>query len=197
MAKQAKSKPATKGAGKRSAPYAKAAPGKKAKPSVEVRYDGEAPPSKAVKAASSKPAPKAAVKAVEPKSKGKEKAVGAPAAATIPEPAPTPATPASTFKIIAGSYEKLLYGLEGTYADGDDKPTLTPIFIFPAHLSWVKAAAASPGGKWLATGSEDEFVKVWDLRRRKEVGSLSQHQGEWAAVELVARSAGSEASHPE
>lgn len=90
--------------------------------------------------------------------------------------------------MIAGSYEKLLYGIEGAYTPAEEqeddgevnrmvKPDLTPIFIFPAHLAFVKAIAASPGGKWLATGSEDEFIKVWDLRRRKEVGSLSQHTG--------------------
>lgn len=90
--------------------------------------------------------------------------------------------------MIAGSYEKLLYGIEGSYPPAEEqeddgevnrmvKPDLNPIFIFPAHLAFVKAIAASPGGKWLATGSEDEFIKVWDLRRRKEVGSLSQHTG--------------------
>ena len=57
--------------------------------------------------------------------------------------------------------------------------TLRPIFIFPAHVSCVKAVSGSPmGGKWLATGSVDEIVKVWDLRRRKEIGGLMQHEGE-------------------
>jgi protein MAK11 len=90
----------------------------------------------------------------------------------------------STFKIIAGSYEKLLYGLEGTVttseSDEDSEYTfsLKPIFIFPAHVSCIKAVAASPtGGKWLATGSADEIVKVWDLRRRKEIGGLMHHEG--------------------
>jgi protein MAK11 len=47
------------------------------------------------------------------------------------------------------------------------------IFIFPAHVSYIKTVAASPqGGKWLATGSGDEIIKVWDLRRRKEVGGF-------------------------
>jgi protein MAK11 len=88
-----------------------------------------------------------------------------------------------TFKIIAGSYEKLLYGLEA--AIEEDEPgssarrlQLKPIFIFPAHVSCVKAVAASPsGGKWLATGSADEIIKVWDLRRRKEIGGLIHHEG--------------------
>lgn len=93
----------------------------------------------------------------------------------------------STFKIVVGTYEKLLYGLEGRFETGKDslgQPTLSlaPIFIFPAHVACVRAVAASPqGGKWLATGSTDEIIKVWDLRRRKEVGGLVQHQGKYSA----------------
>jgi protein MAK11 len=89
----------------------------------------------------------------------------------------------SSFKIIAGSYERLLYGLEGTTSVSSTGAselewTLKPIFIFPAHVSCIKAVAASPqGGKWLATGSGDEIIKVWDLRRRKEIGGLMQHEG--------------------
>ena len=92
--------------------------------------------------------------------------------------------PPSKFKLVTGSYEKLLYGLEGsiTLDEGDGNRILVnlkPIFIFPAHVSCVKAVSGSPmGGKWLATGSVDEVVKVWDLRRRKEVGGLMQHEGE-------------------
>ena len=103
--------------------------------------------------------------------KGKAKATN-----PTDDPAPLP----SSFKIMAGSYEKLLYGLEGTVtAEGSSYQFhLKPMFIFPAHISSVKVVAASPqGGKWLATGSADEIVKVWDLRRRKEVGGLMHHQG--------------------
>jgi protein MAK11 len=89
----------------------------------------------------------------------------------------------SSFKIIAGSYERLLYGLQGTVSSTSSASpelewTLKPIFIFPAHVSCIKSVAASPqGGKWLATGSGDEIIKVWDLRRRKEIGGLMQHEG--------------------
>jgi protein MAK11 len=93
--------------------------------------------------------------------------------------APTPLPRA--FKVITGSYEKLLYGLQGSVTlsdDGELRYSLNPVFIFPAHVSAVKAVAASPaGGKWLATGSADEIIKVWDLRRRKEVGGLMHHSG--------------------
>lgn len=93
-----------------------------------------------------------------------------------------PPTYPSTFKVVVGTYEKLLYGLEGSFFDEDgnvaEKLHLKPVFIFPAHVSCVKAVAASPdGGKWLATGSTDEIIKVWDLRRRKEIGGLVQHEG--------------------
>ncbi|KAF8722670.1 hypothetical protein AX14_009685 [Amanita brunnescens Koide BX004] len=87
-----------------------------------------------------------------------------------------------SFKIIVGTYEKLLYGLDARVSISSGKPklqfSLSPIFAFPAHVSCIKAVAASPdGGKWLATGSADEIIKVWDLRRRKEVGGLMHHQG--------------------
>ena len=100
------------------------------------------------------------------------------------------------FKVIVGSYEKILYGLQVDVSASPPPPssppptscssnnvagiavTMKPIFMFPAHISCVKAVAASPlGGKWLATGGTDETVKVWDLKRRKELGGLVQHQG--------------------
>jgi len=106
-----------------------------------------------------------------PKSKGKQKAQD-------PQ-LPTPL--ASTLKLVAGSYEKLLYGIDArpeTTEDGTLKFELKPRFIFPAHVSCIKAVAASPkGGKWLATGSADEIIKVWDLKRRKEIGGLMHHEG--------------------
>ncbi|KAJ2936950.1 hypothetical protein H1R20_g131, partial [Candolleomyces eurysporus] len=86
----------------------------------------------------------------------------------------------TTFKVVAGSYEKLLYGLNGSTTvndKGELEYHLKPIFIFPAHVSCIKAVSASQGGKWLATGSADEIIKIWDLRRKKEVGGLMHHEG--------------------
>ncbi len=98
-----------------------------------------------------------------------------------PETEPADDKLPSTFKIVAGSYEKLLYGVEGKTTYSDTKNLQfhrKAIFAFPAHVSCIKAVAASPnGGKWLATGSADEIIKVWDLRRRKEIGGLMQHEG--------------------
>ena len=118
--------------------------------------------------------------------KGKEKAINPPSVSLPKKKRPTvdiKNTPLPTsFKVVAGSYEKLLYGLDGTITVDDQsnlKFHLKPIFIFPAHVSCIKSVAASPyGGKWLATGSADEIVKVWDLKRRKEIGGLMHHEGQ-------------------
>ncbi|KAG0694129.1 WD40-repeat-containing domain protein [Suillus ampliporus] len=117
--------------------------------------------------------------------KGKEKASTKPASEDTTLPA--------SFKIITGSYEKLLYGLDGSVsldeANDGYKFELQPIFIFPAHVSCIKAVAASPnGGKWLATGSADEVIKVWDLRRKKEIGGLMHHEGSITQLQFPSRS---------
>ena len=117
--------------------------------------------------------------AIPASAKGKGKAREDVSVFTTSQETSTSSQPTS-FKVVTGSYEKLLYGLDGQVAAHGSEYTfkLKPIFIFPAHISCVKAVAASPeGGKWLATGSADEIIKVWDLRRRKEIGGLMHHEG--------------------
>ena len=104
---------------------------------------------------------------------------------------PTPPAP-TTFIVSAGSYERLLYGLEGqlvpkAVGSTSEQPydlTITPVFSFPAHLSSLRTVSSSilpspgtgserkVGGKYLVSGGTDEVIKVWDLKRKKEVGSL-------------------------
>lgn len=88
--------------------------------------------------------------------------------------------PSPRLVVVSGSYDKILYGLQidPKNPEAGQDPEFKPVFVFPAHISCVKAVAASPqGGKWLASGGTDEIIKVWDLRRKKELGSLQQHQG--------------------
>lgn len=120
-----------------------------------------------------------------PSAKGKEKAINLPLVSLRKKKGPTDDSSAplpTSFKVVAGSYEKLLYGLDGIITVDDQSNLqfhLKPIFIFPAHVSCIKSVAASPhGGKWLATGSADEIIKVWDLKRRKEIGGLMHHEGQ-------------------
>ncbi|TKY89719.1 hypothetical protein EX895_001504 [Sporisorium graminicola] len=104
--------------------------------------------------------------------------------------------PTSSFKIVAGSYERLLYGLEATVEPASASASsssafnvsLKPIFTFPAHISSIRTVAtAGADSKWLATGGTDEIVKVWDLRKRREVGQLTGHEGTITSLVFASR----------
>lgn len=86
-----------------------------------------------------------------------------------------------TFRVITGSYERLLFGFQvkmEAHGELSSQATFTPMFSFAAHTSCITAvAAAGVDSKWLATGAGDETVRVWDLRKRKEVGGLTGHGG--------------------
>ncbi|KAI8819313.1 WD40-repeat-containing domain protein [Fimicolochytrium jonesii] len=91
------------------------------------------------------------------------------------------------FRIIVGTYERLLYGcdVQKQSAEADSSVntvTVTPVFIYPAHISCIKAAAAS--NRFLATGSTDEHIKLYDLRIRKEVGTLMHHSGTTTSLQF-------------
>ncbi|KAI9013078.1 WD40-repeat-containing domain protein, partial [Gaertneriomyces semiglobifer] len=94
------------------------------------------------------------------------------------------------FRIIVGTYERLLYGLNvrriaDPALDSVDRFTVKPVFIYPAHITCIKAAATS--SRFLATGSTDEHVKVYDLRQRKEVGTLMHHSGSITCLKFYQR----------
>ncbi|KAJ3331997.1 hypothetical protein HDU76_001613 [Blyttiomyces sp. JEL0837] len=85
------------------------------------------------------------------------------------------------FRVIAGSYERFLYGLHGLFeSPSSQTPKLTPVFMYPSHISCIKTLAAT--GRHLATGSTDEHIKLYDLGMQKEVGSLMHHTGSITAL---------------
>jgi WD40 repeat protein len=44
------------------------------------------------------------------------------------------------------------------------------------HQDWVYSVSFSPDGKFLASGSWDETVKVWEVGSWREVATLRGHQ---------------------
>jgi WD40 repeat protein len=38
------------------------------------------------------------------------------------------------------------------------------------HASWILCCAFSPDGRWLLSGAHDNFVKLWDVARRRLTG---------------------------
>lgn len=177
------------------APLAVAPPAKK-----RARFEGAPTPSPASKKAKKNAAiarqkgqAEAAAEKEKPAPKAKKFNKNEPKPVKI---VPTPLAP-RTFIVAAGSYERLLYGVACTLVPtAPSTPaglayelSVNPIFSFPAHLSSIRSVSASilpspgtgserkVGGKYLVSGGTDEVIKVWDLRRKKEVGSLEGEAG--------------------
>ncbi|GMM30299.1 Mak11 protein [Martiniozyma asiatica (nom. inval.)] len=78
----------------------------------------------------------------------------------------------TSFRIIVGSYEHSLLCLSLTLTP---TPHFHPIFHFQAHSLSVKCIDLAD--RYLVTGSNDEHIRIYDLQKRKELGTLLQHQG--------------------
>ncbi|KAJ3367761.1 p21-activated protein kinase-interacting protein 1-like protein [Allomyces arbusculus] len=77
-------------------------------------------------------------------------------------------------RISAGSYERLLFG----YVLDTDTGAHEQLFGFGAHVGCIKSAVvSSKAGGTLATGGQDELIKVFSLRTLKSLGELFLHTG--------------------
>ncbi|GMG39635.1 unnamed protein product [Ambrosiozyma monospora] len=95
------------------------------------------------------------------------------------------------FRIIVGSYEHNVLCLsltlpqitEETQSSNEkdtkskqlSQPFFQPIFHFQAHSLSIRAMDIAK--RYLVTGANDEHIKIYDLQKRKELGTLLQHQG--------------------
>lgn len=63
---------------------------------------------------------------------------------------------------------------------------MQPVFIVPAHTGCIKTVAV--GGQFLASGSTDEIIRLYDVKKRKEYGSLGgQHSGDLTDIQFFGR----------
>lgn len=88
------------------------------------------------------------------------------------------------FRIVAGSYEHSLLCLSVTIPllteteksdENQRQPHFQPIFHFQAHSLSIRSMDIAK--RYLVTGSNDEHIRIYDLQKRKELGTLLQHQG--------------------
>lgn len=77
------------------------------------------------------------------------------------------------FRIVVGSYEHNLLCLSLLMTGG--QPIFQPIFHFQAHSLSIKSIDLAK--RYLVTGSNDEHIRIYDLQKRKELGTLLSHQG--------------------
>jgi len=90
------------------------------------------------------------------------------------------------FLVAVGSYERIIYGLDVTVVKEDDTGLSLEskvAFALPAHnTGYIKCVASC--AKYLVTGGTDEVIRIFDLRRRKDIGSISNHEGSVKALDF-------------
>ncbi|SCW00865.1 LAFE_0C13718g1_1 [Lachancea fermentati] len=96
--------------------------------------------------------------------------------------------PVNQFRVIVGSYEHNLLCLSLDLSLSE--PLFTPIFHFQAHSLSVKCLDIS--GRYLVSGSNDEHIRIYDLQKRKELGTLLSHQGSITGLKFSRKSEKSE-----
>lgn len=92
---------------------------------------------------------------------------------TLPKSAPT-------FRIITGSYEHNLLCVSVILYP--ETPVFTPVFHFTPHTQSIRCLAQSK--RYLTSGSNDEHIKLYDLQKRKELGTLLHHDGSITRLEF-------------
>lgn len=90
-----------------------------------------------------------------------------------------------SFRIVTGSYEHNLLCLSLSLRKnkkGETTELFTPIFHFTPHTQSIRSVTA--GKRFLFSGSNDEHIRVYDLKLRKELGTIDEHQGSVTAMKF-------------
>ncbi|XP_070830484.1 p21-activated protein kinase-interacting protein 1-like isoform X2 [Chaetodon trifascialis] len=91
---------------------------------------------------------------------------------------------AAVLELIAGSYEQITFGYR---VETDEKEwTAKAHFTHHAHTASISAVAASE--RFVVTGSKDETIQLYDMKKRTEHGALLHHDGTITCLEFYGSS---------
>ncbi|TKS79576.1 p21-activated protein kinase-interacting protein 1-like PAK1-interacting protein 1-like [Collichthys lucidus] len=91
---------------------------------------------------------------------------------------------AAVLELIAGSYEQIAFGYR---VKTDEKEwTAKPNFTHHAHTASISAVAASE--RFVVTGSKDETIQLYDMKKKTEHGALLHHDGSITCLEFYGSS---------
>ncbi|PRT53079.1 Protein MAK11 [Wickerhamiella sorbophila] len=85
-----------------------------------------------------------------------------------------------TVRIVTGSYEHNLLCVALTITPKGE--VFTPIFHFTPHTQSIRCLARHK--RFLVSGSNDELIRLYDLQRRRELGTLMHHSGQVLSVQF-------------
>uniref|UniRef100_UPI0037E802AB p21-activated protein kinase-interacting protein 1-like n=1 Tax=Semicossyphus pulcher TaxID=241346 RepID=UPI0037E802AB len=91
---------------------------------------------------------------------------------------------AAVLELIAGSYEQITVGYR---VNTDEKEwTAKADFTHHAHTASISAVAASE--RFVVTGSKDETIQLYDMKKKIEHGALLHHDGTITSLEFYGTS---------
>ncbi|MEQ2284046.1 p21-activated protein kinase-interacting protein 1-like protein [Ameca splendens] len=87
---------------------------------------------------------------------------------------------AAQLELVAGSYEQITFGYR--VKTGENEWTAKADFTHHAHTASITAVAASE--RFVVTGSKDETIQLYDMKKRTEHGALLHHEGTITCLEF-------------
>ncbi|GAB5366451.1 hypothetical protein AAMO2058_001145000 [Amorphochlora amoebiformis] len=90
-------------------------------------------------------------------------------------------------RLAIGTYEQLVYGAEAKLASSSDEKiriSVESLFRNEAHMGAVTCISSSGSGKYIASGSSDETIRIFDIARLKDYGTLYGHEGSINCLEF-------------
>lgn len=83
-------------------------------------------------------------------------------------------------EVIAGCYEQILFG----YRVDRNGETWSPVADFTHHAHTASLSAVAVSDRYIATGSKDETIYIYDMKKRVEHGTLLHHHGTISCLEF-------------
>ncbi|XP_069469540.1 p21-activated protein kinase-interacting protein 1 [Ambystoma mexicanum] len=84
-------------------------------------------------------------------------------------------------QLLGGCYEQILFGFRVEQREGQ-KWTVVADFTHHAHTASLSAISAN--NRYVATGSKDETIQIYDMKKKVEHGALLHHNGTISCLEF-------------
>ncbi|XP_058933750.2 p21-activated protein kinase-interacting protein 1 isoform X1 [Kogia breviceps] len=83
-------------------------------------------------------------------------------------------------ELVAGCYEQVLFGFAvhlEPKVSGDHEQKWTPVADFTHHAHTASVSAVAVSSRFVVTGSKDETIHIYDMKKKIDHGALVHHNG--------------------